>query len=54
MEETISNAISQFGFPIAVCFYLMSRVVKSIDKNTTALEALKDELRHLFLNKSRH
>lgn len=52
MEEVISSIISQFGFPIAVCFYLMSRVVKSIDKNTTALEALKDEIRHLFLNRN--
>lgn len=50
MEE-LSQIISQFGFPAAVCFYLMSRVVKSIDKNTTALEALKDELRKILLNK---
>lgn len=51
MEEIIANTISNFGFPAAVCFYLMSRVVHSIDKNTTALEALKDELRQLLLSR---
>lgn len=51
MEETILNILSNFGFPAFVCFYLMSRVVKAIDKNTTALEALKEELRHLLLSK---
>lgn len=51
MEETILSAISNFGFPAAVCFYLMNRVVHSIDKNTTALEALKEELRQLFLSR---
>ncbi len=50
MEE-ISKIISQFGFPAAVCFYLMNRVIKSIDKNTTALDALKDELRRILTEK---
>lgn len=52
MEESVFHVLSNFGFPAAVCFYLMSRVVKSIDKNTTALEALKEELRQLFLNRT--
>lgn len=47
MEE-LGTILSQFGFPAAVCFYLMNRVVKSIDKNTTALEALKEELRQFL------
>lgn len=51
MEEAILHALSNFGFPAAVCFYLMTRVVDSIDKNTTALEALKEELREFFLKR---
>lgn len=51
MEDTILHALSNFGFPAMVCFYLMSRVVSSIDKNTTALESLKEELRQLFLSR---
>ena len=51
MEDAIFNALSNFGFPAVVCFYLMTSVVKSIDKNTTALEALKDELRQIFLSR---
>ena len=53
MEE-ISAVISEFGFPAAVCFYIMNRVIKSIDKNTTALDALKDELRKILSEQKHH
>lgn len=53
MEETLIHVLSNFGFPALVCFYLMHNVVKAVDKNTTALEALKDELREIFLKNLR-
>lgn len=44
---SISEILTQFGFPAAVCFYLMARVVKSVDKNTTAIDALREEIMKL-------
>lgn len=51
MEDELLHIISNFGFPAIVCFYLMTRVVRSIDQNTTALEALKSELRQIFFKR---
>ena len=53
MEDSIIHVLSNFGFPALFCFYLMNSVVKAVDKNTTALEALKEELREIFLKHSR-
>ena len=50
MEDGIFHIISNFGFPALVCFYLMTTVVKAVDRNTTALDALKEELKN-FLTK---
>ena len=48
MEEFIIQNLKELGFPIAVCFYLMARVVKAVDKNTTAIEALREEIKKLI------
>lgn len=50
MEDLIFNSLSQFGFPIAICFYLMARVVRAVDKNTTAIESLREDI-HRFLHR---
>lgn len=52
MEDFIFNCISQYGFPAAMCIYLMARVVKAVDKNTTALESLREEIRRLWQHNS--
>lgn len=48
MEDYILNAVSNFGFPAAFCFYIMARVVKAVDKNTTAIEALREDIQRLL------
>ena len=37
--------ISQVGFPIAMCGYLLLRFEKKLEENTQALQALKDTLK---------
>jgi len=51
MEDLLLSNISQFGFPIAICFYLMARVVKAVDKNTTAIDSLREDIHRLLTNK---
>ncbi len=40
MEETILTAVSAVGFPIVVTFYLLTRIERSIDKCTAAINEL--------------
>lgn len=48
MEDLFLQGISQYGFPIAMCFYLMARVIKAVDRNTTAIDSLREDIRHLI------
>lgn len=48
MEELIISNISNFGFPAVVCFYLMFRVVRSVDNNTNAIENLRNDINRLI------
>lgn len=46
MEEIFFKALE--NSPMAViCLYLLKRVVTCIDKNTTAIDALREEIRLL-------
>jgi len=40
MEAELVNLISNVGFPIAMCFYLMLRFEKTLKKNTDSVEEL--------------
>lgn len=43
--ETIIQLISNVGFPIAMCllmFWQNTQMTKALDKNTEAIEGLKD------------
>jgi len=40
MESEIVNLVSNVGFPIAMCFYLMLRFEKTLKKNTDSVEEL--------------
>ena len=53
MEDIILNSLSQYGFPVAMCFYLMARVIKAVDRNTTAIDSLREDIKHL-LNRPYH
>ena len=48
MEDYILNAVSNFGFPAVFCIYIMARVVKAVDKNTTAIDALREDIQRLL------
>lgn len=54
MEGDILNLISSVGFPIAMCVYLiwyqnntLAMLKSSIDKLSTMIDTLKDEIRGL-------
>jgi hypothetical protein len=42
MDVFTVEFISSVGFPIAMCFYLITRFEKTLTENTMALQSLKD------------
>ena len=49
--STIATAISNLGFPIAVCVYLFysnEKLRQSLDNNTKTIESLKDAIKGLL------
>ena len=45
MDASLVQMVSSVGFPIVVCFYLLTRFQASMDKFTDKLGELIDELR---------
>jgi len=45
MMEEYLNLISNFGFPIFVCFYFMFRFEKILKANTEALRGLMNKIK---------
>ncbi len=52
MDQTAVTAVSSVGFPIVVCFYLLTRFQKSMDKFTETLGELIAEMRRQELKKA--
>jgi len=45
IETELVNLVSNVGFPIAMCFYLMLRFEKILKKNTDSVEELTKYLK---------
>ncbi|MCF7798787.1 YvrJ family protein [Candidatus Woesearchaeota archaeon] len=45
IESEIINLIGNMGFPIAMCFYLMFRFEKTLQKNTESVQELTKYLK---------
>lgn len=44
MEEVIIKSITDIGFPIALCFYLITKTTSQIKKNTEAVKELTKKI----------
>lgn len=52
MEELVMM-IGNFGFPIALVFYLLLGFEKKFDKLTNSLENLSTQIKYILTNKER-
>lgn len=51
MDNFLIQAVTEFGFPAVMCFYLIIKTTKAIDNNTQALEKLERQIEKLIDSK---
>lgn len=48
MEELIFKSIADIGFPIVMCFYLITKTNSAITENTNAIRELTKKIEELL------